>query len=105
MAQPDPTAPEHHAHDILTAFGPAATLEMYDSGSLDHLDRFHPISSYPFELFTGYFSEPLAQIYAARRIATPRPGSPNIGSILDEVQRKRDTCACGLPFYPPFYSL
>ncbi|KAJ7450515.1 hypothetical protein B0H11DRAFT_2077294 [Mycena galericulata] len=84
------TRPSEASVDSLLAIGPTVILrsfQLHDSLKGD-----------PIEIFVGYFSLALGNIWTARKITPPSDNEPMSTWILDEVNGTDDTCSqCAAP--------
>ncbi|KAJ7501086.1 hypothetical protein B0H11DRAFT_754227 [Mycena galericulata] len=84
------TRPSEASIDSLLAIGPTAILRSFQIH--DYWD------GDPMEIFVGYFSLPLRNIWTARKITPPSEDEPMSKWILDEINGTDDTCSqCAAP--------
>ncbi|KAF8209525.1 hypothetical protein K438DRAFT_1811206 [Mycena galopus ATCC 62051] len=88
--------------DCLLSTGPASALEVWHSRSLEVIldDTIFGIfdEDEDVPILIGYFSIPLENIWAARKITAPKEDEPESKWILDQVNGANDTCSqCGAP--------
>ncbi|KAJ7501048.1 hypothetical protein B0H11DRAFT_1993456 [Mycena galericulata] len=75
--------------DALLSLGPAAGLHAYQH-------RRRP-DYFPIQLFAGYFSRPLHNIWKARNVTPPNDDERASAWIVDAIQGAEDTCSqCGI---------
>lgn len=84
----------NQVYDICIAGGPALILTAYEARDMDLMDVHCPLydcwSDIP--LFSGFFSDPLKQIWVLRNVPAPPETSAHLNSILETVPGGLDSC-------------
>ncbi|KAJ7024668.1 hypothetical protein C8F04DRAFT_1131020 [Mycena alexandri] len=85
----------NETYDVCLAAGPALILATYETRDPNTMSDACPLVDYPYDggvRYSGFFHDPLSEIWMSREVSDPPDNSAHLRSILDMVLDGLDSC-------------